>query len=74
MPQTGAARTNEIEKHAEHAAESAAHSHNKTPHLTAHEETVQAEDHSGHTGEPASKLTHGKAAAIEAEKHKKSLR
>ena len=71
MPQTGAVRTNEMEKHAEHAAESAQHSHDKTPHPTAHEETVRAEDHSRHTAELASKLTHGKAAAIEAEKHKK---
>jgi hypothetical protein len=71
MPQTGAIRTNEIQKHAEHAAESAQHSHDKSAHLTAHEETVQAEDRSRHTAELASKLTHGKAASIEAEKHKK---
>ena len=71
MPQTGAVRTKEIQDHAEHAAESAEHSHNQSAHLTAHEETVQAEDHSRHTAELASKLTHGKAAAIEAEKHKK---
>ena len=70
MPQTGAVRTNEIQNHSEHTAESAEHK-NKSTKLTAHEETVQAEDHSGHTAEVASKLTHGKAAALEAEKHKK---
>jgi len=70
MPQTGAVRTSEIQNHAEHAAESAEHSHDKSPHLTAHEETEQAEDRTRHTAELASKLLHGKAASIEAEKHK----
>jgi hypothetical protein len=71
MPQTGAVRTNEIQKHAEHEAESAEHSHNQSAHLTAHEETVQAEEHSRNTADLAAKLVHGKAASIEAAKHKK---
>jgi hypothetical protein len=67
MPQTGAVRTNEITQHPEHVAEAAEHSHDKAAHPTAHEETVQAEDRSRHEGEHASKLTHGKAARLEAE-------
>ena len=70
MPQTREVRTSQIQQHPEHTADAAAASHNKAPHLSAHEETVQAEDHSRNT-EHTSKLTHGKAAAIEAEKAKK---
>ncbi len=70
MPQSQHDRAAEQHNIPEHAAASAATSHNKAAHLSAHEETVQAEDHSRNTDE-ASKLLHGKAAAIEAAKSRK---
>ena len=60
MPQSPAVHTNEIINHPEHTAATAATSHDKAPHLTAHEETVQAEDHIRNAAQ-ADKLTHGKA-------------
>jgi hypothetical protein len=69
MPQSNNVTAKEMHNIPEHAAESAATSHTKAPHLSAHEETVQAEDHSRNT-EQASKLHHGKAAALEVEKQK----
>ena len=68
MPQSTHDRTAELHNIPEHAAESAATGHGKSPKLSAHEETVQAEDHSRSTAELASKLTHGKAASIAADK------
>ncbi len=56
MPQSNHDRTAELHNIPEHAAQSAATNHGKAPHLTAHEETVQAEDHARN----ADKLTHGK--------------
>ena len=70
MPQSTHDRTAELHNLPEHNAEAAATNHGKSTHLSAHEETVQAEDHSRHVAELASKLTHGKAAAIAAEKAK----
>ena len=69
MPQSRNVTVRETATIPEHTAEAAAVSHNKAPHLSDHEETVQAEDHS-HNSEQASKLHHGKAAALEAEKSK----
>lgn len=71
MPQSNHDRTAELHNLPEHNAEAAATQHSKTPHLSAHQETVQAEDHSGNAAELASKLTHGRAASIEAAKAKK---
>jgi hypothetical protein len=67
MPQSTNVTAEQMRNIPEQAAESAATSHNKTPHLSAHEETVLAEDRARNT-EHASKLHHGKAAALEAEK------
>ena len=67
MPQSPAVHTNEIIDHPEHTAAAAAASHNKAPHLSAHEETVASEDHA-RNAEHEAKLTHGKAASIEAAK------
>jgi hypothetical protein len=56
MPQSTHDRTAELHNIPEHAAESAATSHGKAPHLTAHEETAKAEAEKRN----ADKLTHGK--------------
>lgn len=70
MPQSNRARENEIQNHSEHVASAATHTKGDNAHLSKHEETVQAEIHS-HDQPETSKLVHGKAAALEAEKHKK---
>ncbi len=71
MPQSVNVRQSEIQNQPEHAADSAATHAKKAPQLSAHEETVQAEEHSRNTAEAESKLHHGKAAALEAAKAKK---
>jgi hypothetical protein len=45
MPQSTHDRTAELHNLPEHNAQAAATSHTKAPHLTAHEETIQAEEH-----------------------------
>jgi hypothetical protein len=67
MPQSTHDRTAELHNIPEHAAESAATSHTKAPHLSAHEETVQAEEHARNSAE-ATTMHHGKAASIAAKK------
>jgi hypothetical protein len=67
MPQSLHDHAAELHNIPEHAAEAAATSHNKAPQLTAHEETVQAEEHSRDATQ-ASKLVHGHAASVESKK------
>ncbi len=71
MPQSVNVRQSEIQNQPEHAADTASTHSDKAPHLSAHEETVQTEDHSHNSAELQSKLHHGKAAALEAAKQKK---
>ena len=71
MPQSVNVRQSEIQNHPEHAAEAAATNHGKSTQLSAHEETVQSEDHSHNSPSLPDKLHHGQAAAAEAAKHKK---
>jgi len=71
MPQSTHDRTAELHNLPEHAAESAATSHSKAPHLSGHEETIQAEEHTRNTADLAAKLHHGKAASLEAQKSNK---
>ena len=70
MPQSTNVTANQMRNIPEQAAEAAATNHGKETHLSAHEETVEAEDHS-HNQAHVDKLHHGKAAALEAEKAKK---
>ncbi len=71
MPQSNHDRTAELHNLPEHNAEAAATKQGKSTHLSAHEETIMAEDHSRNNAELAARLTHGKSAAIEAAKAKK---
>ena len=71
MPQSNHDRTTELHNIPEHTAETAATHASKAPYLSAHEETVQAEDHSHNSAELESKLHHGKTAALEAARSKK---
>lgn len=53
--------TTELHNIPEHSAQAAATKHDKAPHLTAHEETVQAEDQSRNVDKVThGPLTHGK--------------
>ncbi len=66
--QSRVVHTLEVEDHPEHTAASAAASKNEQPGPTAHEETVQSEEH---TREQADlRLHHGKEAAAIAAAHK----
>ncbi len=71
MPQSNGARAKELHNLPEHNAEAAAAEHGKSTHLTAHEESVQLEGNSRSSVELSSKVTHGKAASLEAAKGKK---
>lgn len=71
MPQSVHDRAAELHNIPSHAAEAAETNHGKGSHLTGHEETVQAEDHSRNEADLEAKLKHGKAAAIAAEQSKK---
>ncbi len=61
MPQSTNVTANQMRNIPEQAAEAAATNHGKQTHLSAHEETVQAEEQSHNQSEQADKLHHGKA-------------
>ena len=64
--QSRVVHTLEIEQHPDHEADAAAVSKTHQPHLSAHEQTAQAEEHNHE--QPDLRLHHGKeAAAIAAE-------
>ena len=68
MPQSREVHTKEIEQISEHTAEAAAVQHSKTPHLSAHEQTEQAKEHTHDTHTLEEKLHHGKEASDLAKK------
>ncbi len=60
MPQTGAARSGEIQRHAEHTHEKAAVSHEQNDHLSPHEQTQQEHERE--------RLAHLQAEKLKSEK------
>ncbi len=70
MPQSLKVHAVETTDIPEHRAQSAV-AHEKTANPTAHEQTVQAQDHSHNTPHPSS-LVHGKAASLQAAAQKKA--
>ncbi len=70
MPQSLKVHAVETTDIPEHRAQTAV-AHEKTANPTAHEQTVQAKDHSHNTPHPSS-LVHGKAASLQAAAQKKA--
>ncbi len=69
MPQSNHDRVAELHNIPEHTADIASARKTKEPKLSAHEETLQAEDHADNSSH-TSALHHGKAAALDAAKAK----